>query len=65
MTEFFIIFGIAFIVFVFLALVLYLKERPGKKSTSPPCGCGSSEQPSAGCAHCSEQVQIPLDKQLK
>ena len=63
--EFFIIFGIAFIVFVFLALVLYLKERPGKKSTAPPCGCGSSEQPKTGCPHCSGQVKIPPDKQLK
>jgi len=65
MTEFFIIFGVGFIAFVFLALVLYLKERRGKKSTAPPCACGSSEQPEIGCARCSEQIQIPPDKQLK
>jgi hypothetical protein len=62
MTEFFIIFGISFIVFVFLALVLYLKERPGKKSSAPSYGCASNEQPKTGCAHCSEQFQVPPQK---
>ena len=58
MTEFLIVCSIALAGFVFLAVVLYFKDTPRKKTTVISCGCGSTARIQTDCPHCSGQVQI-------